>query len=127
MEIDAGHTREYVHSVLFPMSSDAVNALKNLSSKNVVQLVTSFFIIKVFFLLTTLKRKLIQKKKQLNYLKLYQLVLHKLLLIVFQPMNHVLYSLNMNMNMKVQLFVQLYLSILVLLVQRLKQKCFTLL
>lgn len=34
-----GHTREYVHSVLFPMSVDAVNALKNLSNNNVVQLV----------------------------------------------------------------------------------------
>jgi len=38
MEVDMGHTREYVHSVLFPMSTDAVSALKNLSTTNVVQL-----------------------------------------------------------------------------------------
>jgi len=38
MEVDLGHTREYVHSVLFPMSTDAVAALKNLSNNNVVQL-----------------------------------------------------------------------------------------
>mmetsp|Transcript_7847 Transcript_7847/g.9733 ORF Transcript_7847/g.9733 Transcript_7847/m.9733 type:complete len:337 (-) Transcript_7847:36-1046(-) len=38
MEIDMGHTREYVHSVLFPMSMDAVSALKNLANNNVVQL-----------------------------------------------------------------------------------------
>ena len=38
MEIDHGHTREYVHSVLFPMSVEAATALKNLNSKNVVQL-----------------------------------------------------------------------------------------
>jgi len=38
MEVDLGHTREYVHSVLFPMSVDAVSALKNLANKNVVQL-----------------------------------------------------------------------------------------
>merc|ERR1712137_134323 len=38
MEFDPGHSREYVHSVAFPMSPAAVNALKSLSSKNVVQL-----------------------------------------------------------------------------------------
>jgi len=38
MEVDMGHTREYVHSVLFPMSTEAVSALKNLASNNVVQL-----------------------------------------------------------------------------------------
>ena len=39
MEVDMGHTREYVHSVLFPMSTEAVAALKSLDSNNVVQLV----------------------------------------------------------------------------------------
>jgi len=40
MEIDHGHTREYVHSVMFPMSAQAVQALKNLSggAQNLVQL-----------------------------------------------------------------------------------------
>jgi len=38
MVYDPGHSREYVHSVTFPMSAAAVSALKNLSSANVVQL-----------------------------------------------------------------------------------------
>jgi len=38
LEIDPGHSREYVHSVLFPMSSQSVAALKNINAANVVQL-----------------------------------------------------------------------------------------
>jgi len=38
MEFDPGHSREYVHSVAFPMSSAAVAALKDIKSSNVVQL-----------------------------------------------------------------------------------------
>jgi hypothetical protein len=40
LEIDPGHSREYVHSVQFPISSQAVAALKNINSSNVVQLVS---------------------------------------------------------------------------------------
>jgi hypothetical protein len=41
MEVDYGHTREYVHSVSFPISTAALTALKQLSSggDNLVQLV----------------------------------------------------------------------------------------
>jgi hypothetical protein len=45
LEIDPGHSREYVHSVLFPMSSQSVAALKNINAANVVQLVSFFFLI----------------------------------------------------------------------------------
>eukprot|EP01095_Lingulamoeba_sp_RSL-Kostka_P002794 TRINITY_DN13711_c0_g1_i1.p1 TRINITY_DN13711_c0_g1~~TRINITY_DN13711_c0_g1_i1.p1 ORF type:complete len:342 (+),score=143.87 TRINITY_DN13711_c0_g1_i1:51-1076(+) len=34
LEIDYGHTREYVHSVAFPMSMEAVNALKEMNNGN---------------------------------------------------------------------------------------------
>lgn len=38
-EVDPGHTREYVHSVKFPLSTDAQNALRNLSaSQNYIQI-----------------------------------------------------------------------------------------
>jgi len=39
MEIDHGHTREYVHSVKFPVSRDAIDALSKIGGKyNLVQL-----------------------------------------------------------------------------------------
>jgi len=38
LAIDHGHSREYVHSVRFPMSSEAVSALKNFDRKPIVQL-----------------------------------------------------------------------------------------
>ena len=43
MEVDYGHTREYVHSVSFPISAAGVTALRALSSgsNNLVQLVRS--------------------------------------------------------------------------------------
>jgi len=39
-EVHTGHTKEYVHSVRFPLSADAINALNNLATKqhNFVQL-----------------------------------------------------------------------------------------
>ena len=38
LSVDVGHTREYVHSVRFPMSNAAVNALNNFNTNNIVQL-----------------------------------------------------------------------------------------
>jgi hypothetical protein len=41
-EIDPGHTREYVHSVKFPLSVAAQNALRNLTpAQNYAQIVRS--------------------------------------------------------------------------------------
>lgn len=60
MEVDVGHTREYVHSVLFPMSTQAVSALKNLATSNVVQLVTIF----VLFIYLTAEKNLILSLKE---------------------------------------------------------------